>query len=610
MQPTDDSELLRQYAENHSDEAFDGLVTRYVNMVYSVALRRLGNPHQAEELTQAVFIILAKKAPRLRHNNALSSWLFQVTRLTANNFLKSEIRRQSREQEAYMRSISDESGADIWQQIAPLLDDAVEGLGEKDRRAVVLRFYEGRNLREVGEALGASPSAAEKRVERAVEKLRRFFKKQGIAVPATVLAATISGNAVQAAPVALAKTAASMAIVKGATASASTLTLIKGALKIMAWTTAKTALVTVVVVGMATVSVVQHQAQVKLREQNEALQKQIAHLQTDNEALSVKRKAPHLPAPQMHVSPASSLPKENTDQPSLYSRLKDKQLTLTSEQAESYLKANGRSAANLLAAFRTSGSTALLKEAMQQYPNDPQVAFEAAFNKDLSPDEQRQWLDAFVKAAPGNALANYLSAFNYFNSGQTGHAVEELIAASDKPLQDYTLDRYQTDTEAYLAAGYSEADAKAAASMQLMLPQLKQLKQLGINILDLANAYRQGGDQASALAALQMAANIGQHYANSSPGEPLVSQLVGIAVMRTALEAMDPNSPYGSNGQTVQDQLNQLAQQRAALQELANQFSSLQQTMSDQEWITYKDRWMAFGEVAAEQWAVSKHGAQ
>ena len=88
MQPTDDSALLRQYAENHSDEAFAALVTRHVNLVYSVALRHVGNPHNAEEITQAVFIILAKKAAQLRHAKALSSWLFQATRLTANNFVQ------------------------------------------------------------------------------------------------------------------------------------------------------------------------------------------------------------------------------------------------------------------------------------------------------------------------------------------------------------------------------------------------------------------------------------------------------------------------------------------------------------------------------------------
>ncbi len=251
MQPTEDSALLRRYAENHSDEAFAGLVTRHINLVYSVALRQVGNPHAAEEITQAVFIILAKKAAQLQHYKALSSWLFQATRLTANNFIRSETRRHRREEEAYMQSVLDEAGAEVWPRIAPLLDTAVAALREKDRQAIVLRFYEGRNLREVGLALGTSEDAAEKRVNRALEKLRKFFTKRGVSSTTAIIAGTISANSVQAAPVALAKSVTAVAIAKGAAASGSTLTLIKGALKIMAWTKAQTAIVTGVAILLA-----------------------------------------------------------------------------------------------------------------------------------------------------------------------------------------------------------------------------------------------------------------------------------------------------------------------------------------------------------------------
>ena len=252
MQATDDSALLRQYVENHSDEAFALLVAQHINLVYSVALRQVGNPHQAEEITQAVFIILAKKAAELRHNKALSSWLFQAAHLTANNFVRSEIRRHCREQEAFMQSGLNESGTGIWASIAPSLDTAVAGLNEKDRRAIVLRFYEGKNLREVGVALGASEEAAKKRVTRALEKLQRFFLKRGVTSTTEILAGAISANSVQAAPAMLAKTVSAVAMTKGVAASGSTLTLIKGALKIMAWTKAKTAIVAGSVVVLTT----------------------------------------------------------------------------------------------------------------------------------------------------------------------------------------------------------------------------------------------------------------------------------------------------------------------------------------------------------------------
>ena len=217
MQSTDDSALLRQYLEDHSDAAFAALATRHVNLVYSVALRHVGDPHQAEEITQAVFILLARKAAQLRHDKALSSWLFQATRLTASNFVRGETRRHRREQEAHMQAVLDESGNDVWRQIAPLLDSAVGSLSEKDRQAVVLRFYEGRNLRHVGAALGVSEDAAEKRVSRAIERLREFLAKRGVTAGAGGLAVVITANAVQAAPVGLAATLSSAALASAAT---------------------------------------------------------------------------------------------------------------------------------------------------------------------------------------------------------------------------------------------------------------------------------------------------------------------------------------------------------------------------------------------------------
>ena len=251
MESTDDSALLRQYADGDSEEAFAALVARHINLVYSVALRRTGNPQHAEEISQAVFVILAKKARQLRHDRALSSWLFQTTRLTANNFIRSEVRRHQREQEAYMQSVLKEDGEELWPQMAPWLDAVVAALGATDRRAIVLRFYEGRNLREVGAALGINEDAAKKRVTRALEKMQGYFQKRGVHSTTAMLAGTISANSVQVAPAMLAKSVTAVALAKGATAPISTLTLIKGALKIMAWTKAKTAIVAGVVILLA-----------------------------------------------------------------------------------------------------------------------------------------------------------------------------------------------------------------------------------------------------------------------------------------------------------------------------------------------------------------------
>src|SRR5439155_2632922 len=135
-----------------------------------------------------------------------------------------------------------------------------------------------------------------------------------------------------------------------------------------------------------------------------------------------------------------------------------------------------------------------------------------------------------------------------------------------------------------------------------------QMRDVGLNMPSLAASCRQAGDQASADAALQMAVNLGRRYADGSAGDTLISQLVGINVERTALGAMDPNSPYGANGQTVQDRLNQLSQQRAAFRELSRQADPLWQTMSDQDWISYHNRSAIFGEQFAMSWLVGKYG--
>ena len=215
MTELDDHELLAEYARTGSDAAFAVLVARYVNLVHSAAWRFTGNPHHAEEITQAVFIILARKAGGLRHSTVLSGWLYQTARLTAANFVKGEIRRQRREQEAYMQSILTEPEPAAWAQIAPLLDEAMGWLGDIDRNAIVLRFFENKTARQVAAALKLNEAAAHKRVGRALEKLHRYFARRGVSSTTAMIAGAISANSVQAAPAALAKAATAAAITKG-----------------------------------------------------------------------------------------------------------------------------------------------------------------------------------------------------------------------------------------------------------------------------------------------------------------------------------------------------------------------------------------------------------
>jgi RNA polymerase sigma factor (sigma-70 family) len=257
---TDDSQLLRQYASLHSEEAFRALADRYAGLVYHAALRQTGNPDLADEVTQAVFIALARKAGRIPVQTVLSGWLFQATRFAVLKLVRAEARRQLHQKEtAAMQTAPEGNDADAaWDRISLHLDDALNALSKKDRDAVLIRFFQNKSHKEVARALGVSEDAAKMRVSRAIEKLRTIFAQRGVAAPSLALAAALAAHGPQAAPAGVASAVAA-ALSKGKAASSSTLTLTKGILKLMAWTKLKTAAVAaagiLLTAGTATVAV-------------------------------------------------------------------------------------------------------------------------------------------------------------------------------------------------------------------------------------------------------------------------------------------------------------------------------------------------------------------
>jgi uncharacterized protein (TIGR03435 family) len=238
----DDMALVREYVARNSENAFAAIVSRYVNLVHSAALRQVGDPNLAEEITQTVFIILARKAATLDSKTVLPSWLYRTANFVSGAALKIQRRRALREQKAYMQTMIQETQTEVtWEQLSPLLDRAMAQLRESDRVVLVLRFFQHKNFKEVADTIGVDERAAQKRVARALEKLRVIFAKWGASSTSAMLAGAISAHSVQAAPLELARAATTAAMAKGTTATASTSALLTGALKTIAWTKARMA---------------------------------------------------------------------------------------------------------------------------------------------------------------------------------------------------------------------------------------------------------------------------------------------------------------------------------------------------------------------------------
>jgi RNA polymerase sigma factor (sigma-70 family) len=216
-----DLDLLSRYTRCRAEDAFAEIVRRHLGLVYSAALRQIRSPQLAEEVAQSAFTDLARQAHRLAPDTVLTAWLYQVTRRTAIDVVRREARRQLREQVASEMNTLNATAAD-WSHIEPLLDEAMHALDEPDRAAVLLRYFDNQSLREVGQTLGVSDDAAQKRVSRAIERLRDFFAKRGVNVGASGLVVVLSSNAVQAAPVGLAATISTAAVLAGTAISTST----------------------------------------------------------------------------------------------------------------------------------------------------------------------------------------------------------------------------------------------------------------------------------------------------------------------------------------------------------------------------------------------------
>lgn len=210
-----EASLLRQYAESRNETAFAQIVALHFNGVYSAALRRVGgDAHLAKDVAQEVFVALARNASRVSSHPVLSAWLYTTTRNIAALMVRRERRRKTREEgSAEMHdNPSQEKAEGDWDRIGPALDRLIDNLGERDRRAVLLRFIERQSFAEIGIALSLSENAARMRVDRALDKLRAMLRRRGILSTSSALAAVLAEQAVIAAPAGLASEATAAAL--------------------------------------------------------------------------------------------------------------------------------------------------------------------------------------------------------------------------------------------------------------------------------------------------------------------------------------------------------------------------------------------------------------
>jgi len=273
---TSDLDLLRQFARENSQDDFTEIVRRHVNLVYSAALRQVRSPQLAEEIAQSVFADLARDANKLKPDTIVTAWLYSVTRRTAIDVIRKESRRQLREQIAVemnnMNATESRTGVPpVWSEIEKYLDDAMAALDETDRAAILLRYFENKNLREVGESLNISNDAAQKRVSRAVERLREFFSKRNVTIGASGLAVLISANAVQSAPVGLAATISAAAVLAGTAVHTST---VIAATKTIAMTTLQKTVITTALAATVGTGIFEAHQTAQLRDEVQTLQQQ------------------------------------------------------------------------------------------------------------------------------------------------------------------------------------------------------------------------------------------------------------------------------------------------------------------------------------------------
>jgi RNA polymerase sigma factor (sigma-70 family) len=402
MKMTDIQKLLAEYARTGSEAAFRDLVGRYVNLVYSAAVRLVNSDtYLAEDVTQTVFVDLAKMARKLPVDVLLGGWLHRHTCFIASNIMRGERRRVARERLATeMNAFQNEPDAHL-EQVAPVLDEAINQLNTEDRTAILLRFFEQNDFRTVAEALGSTEEAAKKRVSRALDKLRHLLTARGVTLSATALATALAAEAVRAAPPALVSSIAASALGSAAITHAATFNLFK----FMTASKLSLGVAGAVVVAGVAYSAKQHQIQAKLRDETSALREQVE--QSRKEALGFSNQLARLRSNQPGLDEqgrelmrlrgeVAALRRQLADVPNAAAKAAQGQVTVPSQQPTSQTMTRARDAKILGYAFHVYA-----QKHDEQFPADfgqvvPYIA--EGLRSDLNPGDALRNEAEFISA--------------------------------------------------------------------------------------------------------------------------------------------------------------------------------------------------------------------
>jgi RNA polymerase sigma factor (sigma-70 family) len=441
-----DLELLARYTQHQAEDAFAEIVRRHLGLVHSAALRQVRLPQLAEEVAQSTFLKLARHAQRLAPDTVLSAWLYQVTRREALDVIRREARLHLREQIATEMSAINATATD-WTHIEPLLDEAMHALKDTDRIAVLLRYFENKSLREVGVTLGTSEAAAQKRLGRAVERLREFFAKRGVTIAASGLVVAISANAVQAAPLGLAITVSAAATF---TVSAVATTAATTTIKTIAMTTLQKTLIAATLVAAVSTGIYETRQISNLRTQVQALQQQQAPLAEQIERLTGERD--NAMSQLATLRDDARLKGNNTELVKLrgeVSRLRVDSQELAKSKAGNFKDATESSAKSWV------NRVGQLKQRLEQNPPAmiPELKFVTeqdwldAAKEELKTDADYRRALAALRAAGERKFASMtrqaLTAYMQANNGQFPSDLAQLQQHFASPVDDVVLQRWE-----------------------------------------------------------------------------------------------------------------------------------------------------------------------